>query len=124
MSLSAETTDSFRIHARAVYFGHDRLRGADVSTFEALGELWARDASGVFCRTTRMRGVDCASFRVLNRIYAKDSRHAYVFAGKISGADAASFEAFGTGAWHDDWGPAPRFFRQGYAADGRSVWHY
>jgi hypothetical protein len=117
-------TAGYEASGDRLFYFNTHVRGAEPRTFEVLAHDWARDASSVFCRARRLKQADRATFQVVNTLYAKDASRAYAVSGEIAGADAASFEAFGTGEWELDWGPPPRHFHQGYAADARSVWHH
>jgi hypothetical protein len=117
-------TASYEARGERLFYCNTEVRGADGRSFEVLADDWARDASSVFSRATRLQRADRATFELLNTLYARDASRAYALSGEIVGADAASFAAFGTGKWEIDWGPPPGHFRQGYAADARSVWHH
>jgi hypothetical protein len=74
------------------YYLHHPLKGADVESFEVVGERCARDRNHVFWGEKRVRGADFGTFVVLDDRFAKDRTSVYWDGQRIPGADPRSFE--------------------------------
>ena len=74
------------------YYRQHLLKGADLETFEVVGEDCARDRAHVFWREKPVRGAHRDTFEVLSTRFARDRAAVYWDGQRIPGADSRSFE--------------------------------
>ena len=83
-----------------VYYG-DKKIDATASSFEELGDGYAKDSFNAFYCGEKIKGCMASSFKVLGGGYAKESFDVYYRGIKVDGARASSFKYTGNGYGQD-----------------------
>nr|WP_304621770.1 DKNYY domain-containing protein [Pontibacter harenae] len=86
-----------------IYYGFDKLNGADPKKFKAIDEDWGKDDSFFYWHELRIDSLDYASAIILSPYYIKDKQHVYYNDRLVEGANASAFVPDGVGSFgHDD----------------------
>ena len=81
---------------RDIWAGHwSRVVDADPSTFEDLGNGYARDDQKAFLEGNIIKGADGKTFKCLQKPYAVDASHVFHLGTIMTGADPKSFKIHG-----------------------------
>lgn len=80
-----------------VYFRGDKIKDADIDSFEQFPGYWAKDKNFCYSGSTKLKDADCFTFEVLNYTYAKDKNNVWTLVGRISEADAKTFAVCDSG---------------------------
>lgn len=83
-----------------VYYG-DKKIDAMASSFEDLGDGYAKDSFNVYYFGEKLKGCMASNFKILEGGYAKDSFNVYYRGNKVEGAVASSFKYTGNGYGQD-----------------------
>jgi len=84
---------------------------------------WEIQNGKVYSGSRILRDADISTFEVLNYLYARDANRVYYSFGKIENADAPSFQALDSGASFGGTGKFLLNF-ESYARDKNNVFHY
>lgn len=136
-SINGQTCD-FGVDATQVYYGADRIEGADVASFEYVYSGYSRDKNGLFYMSSLLSR-DVAHFAVVGDDFVRDAQNVY-FGSNVFSDDAAHFaQVGGDGSdfykdshrcWHfinEIQGADPATFRHlgaDYAADARHLYFH
>jgi len=77
---------------KVVYFCGEKIKNADIDSFEQFPGCWAKDKNFCYSGSTKLKDADCLTFEVLNYTYAKDKSNVWTLVGRIPEAEAKTFE--------------------------------
>jgi hypothetical protein len=77
---------------KVVYFREEKIKNADIYSFEQFPGCWAKDKNFCYSGNTKLKDADCSTFEVLNYTYAKDKTNVWTLEGRIPEAEAKTFE--------------------------------
>ena len=85
-------------NTKDIWAGHNsRIVDADPSTFEDLGDGYARDDQHAFLEGDLIKGADGKTFKCLEKRYAIDADHVFHYDTIMTSADSKTFKVHG---WH------------------------
>lgn len=91
-----------------VFYGGNKLSGADAATFKVLGNGYAKDQQTVYFESKKLQGADASSFELFTGDenleefhFAKDKSAVYIDDKIIAGADVSSFKRLSLGYGSD-----------------------
>jgi hypothetical protein len=82
---------------KVVYFREEKIKNADIYSFEQFPGCWAKDKNFCYSGNTKLKDADCSTFEVLNYTYAKDKTNVWTLEGRIPEAEAKTFEVCDNG---------------------------
>lgn len=82
---------------KVVYFGGEKIKNADIDSFEQFPGSWAKDKNSCYSGGRKLKDANSLTFKVLNYTYAKDKNNVWTLEGRISEADAKTFEVCDNG---------------------------
>ena len=86
-----------------VYYGTQKIEGANARSFEVLNHGYAKDVWGVYYLGRKIKEAHSHRFEVLAPNYAKDTWNVYYQNKVIDGANPSSFKVLGQGYAKDVW---------------------
>lgn len=84
---------------------------ADVSYFQTLNNVWAKDRANVYYRGGKISGLDASTFEALDTLFGKDANSVYCNQTKIVEANSSSFKIVNHGNSKS----------KGYGVDGQYI---
>lgn len=75
-----------------VYFNFQKIKGADIKTFEPVNYAIGKDKTGVYYTTQEVKGVDMNSFEPLENNFFKDKNNVYYENKKLENIRPETFE--------------------------------
>lgn len=82
---------------KVVYFRGEKIKNADIDSFEQFPDCWAKDKNFCYSGSTKLKDADCLTFEVLNYTYAKDKNNVWTLVGRIPEAEPKTFEVCDNG---------------------------
>ena len=91
------------VGAHEVFYDGRLVKDASASSFEVLGDGYAKDRWTVYFEGVPVKNASASSFRVLKDGYAADTWHAYYDGRPIAGASGKNFRVLRDGYAKDNW---------------------